>query len=211
MNIARKTLILFIVLTVCFYFLTLGLLGKGGYMYNRSLKRILENLEYTSDLLKSDIESLKIRSDSLNTEEGIRDAALSLGYYVEGDTIYLFSTSEVQDPVPSVELEKEELHPFSAFSNLAKTFTGPSAPRFVVTRMTPLAPRAPYNAVAVASFMTEKLAMSSGWRRARSVAVNSILSMRMRGVVFPSKVATPRMKKSVLSCKINFQICADVK
>ena len=87
-----------------------------------------------------------------------------------------------------------------AFSKRAKTLTGPSTPRLVVTRMTPFAPRAPYRAVAVASFITEKLAMSSGWRRARSVAESSMLSIRMSGVVFPSKVATPRMKKSVLSC-----------
>ena len=47
--------------------------------------------------------------------------------------------------------------------------------------MTPFAPRAPYKAVAVASFMIEKLAISSGWRRARSEEDISTPSIRISG------------------------------
>src|SRR3546814_10032878 len=55
------------------------------------------------------------------------------------------------------------------FSKRKLTFAGPSLPSLVVTRITPFAPRAPYNAVAVAFLMLEKLAMSTGWSRERSV------------------------------------------
>ena len=81
------------------------------------------------------------------------------------------------------------------FSILMLTVALPSLPSLVVTRITPFAPRAPYNAVAVASFIMEKLAMSSTFRRARSAVVSSTLSIRMRGLAAYPNVVTPRMKK----------------
>jgi len=107
MNIARKCIYLFLILSVCLYFLVLGIFGPGGYLYNKSLESLLRSLEYRADRLQSDIENLRIRADQLTMEDGIRDAALSLGYYVEGDTVYMFSTSELQagetNPVVSVQ------------------------------------------------------------------------------------------------------------
>ncbi|KAF5030679.1 hypothetical protein DSECCO2_635670 [anaerobic digester metagenome] len=46
-------------------------------------------------------------------------------------------------------------------SYLIATCVFPSFPSLVETNITPFAPLAPYKAVAVASFMIEKLAMSS--------------------------------------------------
>ena len=71
----------------------------------------------------------------------------------------------------------------------------PACPSFVFTRITPLAPRDPYKAVAVASFMIEKLSMSSGCKRDRSAVLTSILSINIKGdLAYPNEV-TPRTKK----------------
>ena len=61
-------------------------------------------------------------------------------------------------------------------------FALPSFPSLVVTRITPFAPRAPYNAVAVASFIIEKLAISSGCKRDRSEDEISSPSIKIRGL-----------------------------
>jgi hypothetical protein len=75
----------------------------------------------------------------------------------------------------------------------------PSFPTFVVTKITPFAPLAPYKDVAVASFIIEKLAMSSGCNRAKSVEVVSIPSIRINGDLAYPKVLTPLIKNSALS------------
>ena len=87
-------------------------------------------------------------------------------------------------------------------SKRAETFTFPSFPSLVVTRMTPLAPREPYNAEPVASFIIEKLAISSGCRRARSVLDISTLSIKINGSFLDSapKEVIPRTKNCALSC-----------
>ena len=93
-----------------------------------------------------------------------------------------------------VGLEKE-------FSIRALTDTLPSLPSFVVTAITPFAPRAPYKAVAVASFIIVKLAISSVFNRAKSSVLSSIPSIKINGSFFASapKVVIPRIKKLALS------------
>ncbi len=88
------------------------------------------------------------------------------------------------------------------FSILALNLTLPSRPSLVVTKITPLAPLAPYSDVAVASFITEKLAISSVFNLARSSVPNSIPSINISGSFFASapNVVIPRMKKLALSC-----------
>ena len=68
-----------------------------------------------------------------------------------------------------------------------------------MTKITPLAPRAPYNDVAVASFMIEKVAILSGSKRARSEVVISNPSSKIKGLFLYPKVVTPRIKNSALS------------
>ena len=69
----------------------------------------------------------------------------------------------------------------------------------MVTKITPLAPLAPYKEVAVASFMIEKLAILSGSILAKSLVVTSKPSIRIRGLFAYPKLVTPRIKNSALS------------
>src|ERR1700730_11158698 len=85
-------------------------------------------------------------------------------------------------------------------STRALILTLPTLPSLVLTSITPLSPRAPYKAVALASFKKEKLAISSICKRARSEADNSTLSIRISGEELYPKVVTPLIKKDALSC-----------
>lgn len=115
MKKARKYLFIFLFLSLCLYLLVSGIFGQGGYFYNRSLRKILRSLQYRSDKLQSDIQVLQQKSEELETEEGLRNTALNLGYYIEGDSVYVFSTSGLQ--TESYEyVTVEEAQPFRAFS-----------------------------------------------------------------------------------------------
>ncbi len=61
--------------------------------------------------------------------------------------------------------------------------------------MTPFAPRAPYKAVAVASFKTEKFSITSEERAFKSPVDASTPSIKIRGEVGPANVDTPRIQK----------------
>ncbi|MNI13416.1 hypothetical protein D3C81_1152050 [compost metagenome] len=74
-----------------------------------------------------------------------------------------------------------------------------SRPDLVVTIITPLAPRVPYNAVAVASFKMEKLSITSGSNTFKSVADACTPSITINGEVIPLKVEIPLIQKSAPS------------
>src|SRR5690606_8081549 len=84
-------------------------------------------------------------------------------------------------------------------STRAEILTGPSRPALVVTIIMPLAPRAPYNTVADASFRIEKLSISSGCSLANASEVASKPSIRISGEVWYPKVVTPLIKNCALS------------
>ena len=66
----------------------------------------------------------------------------------------------------------------------------PSSPRFVVTKMTPLAPRTPNTAVAEASFNTVTFSISLGSRRKKERSTPS--TMMSGAALFASKEPMPR-------------------
>ena len=70
-----------------------------------------------------------------------------------------------------------------------------SLPFLVVINITPLAPRAPYNAVAVASFRIENPSITSGERAFKSPIDTSTLSIKTSGDVLLAKVEIPRIQK----------------
>ena len=79
---------------------------------------------------------------------------------------------------------KEELAELDN-SVLTLTLNFSATPSLVVTNITPFAPRAPYNAAELASFITEKEAISSGFILARSEEFISIpsISIDMAGAI----------------------------
>ena len=104
---ARKYLFLLlvlIVLTVCSFAILLAIFGKTGYLVNQDLKKQLKINEYRLDRDEVELENLRIQEQELSTEDGVRFAAMNLGYKVEGDDVYQFET---EDEVQTSEVETE--------------------------------------------------------------------------------------------------------
>ena len=94
----RKLIVVFIVLLLCFYSITLSFFGERGIIANNILKRQLKENEYELDRREVEIENLKLRRQELSTEDGLRSAAINLGYQVDGDDVYVFQTdASVED------------------------------------------------------------------------------------------------------------------
>ena len=96
----RKLVIVFIVLILCFYSLTLSFFGERGIIANNQLKKQLKENEYELDRRKVEIENLKLRKQELSTEDGLRSAAINLGYQVDGDDVYVFQSDGSGEAVP---------------------------------------------------------------------------------------------------------------
>ncbi len=103
----RKFIILFAVLTLCFYSLISSFLGERGFLANNSLKRQLKENEYALDRKDVEIENLEMQEKELSTEDGLRSVAMNLGYQVESDDVYVFPT---EDKVQTPEVTAEETH-----------------------------------------------------------------------------------------------------
>lgn len=112
----KRKFLLFLVITLCLYFVFSGIFGNNGYLHNKYLKQQLSVLEEEARKLGVDINSLIDDKNKLNTEEGIRDAAVSLGYYISGDTIHVFDGASLQssDNKESKQTETEVYKPMSA-------------------------------------------------------------------------------------------------
>ncbi|MGX8681663.1 MAG: FtsB family cell division protein [Spirochaetales bacterium] len=93
----RKLLILFIVLTLCFYSLIVTFFGERGIIANNQLRRQLKENEYELDRREVELENLERQRQELSTEDGLRSAAMNLGYQVESDDVYVFSAETAQE------------------------------------------------------------------------------------------------------------------
>ena len=93
----KRYLFILFISVFCFYFLFSGLFGEKGFFYNKSLERQIEEKQRQSEKLSLIIENLKEQRKNADSEEAIRNSAVSLGYYVDGDTVYQFNTASLQD------------------------------------------------------------------------------------------------------------------
>lgn len=94
----RFLLLVLIVLIVCSYCLLAAFFGKTGFLANQELKKQLKINEYRLDRDEVELENLRIQEQELSTEDGVRFAAMNLGYKVEGDDVYQFETEDQVQP-----------------------------------------------------------------------------------------------------------------
>jgi len=111
----RKLLILFVVLTLCFFSLISSLLGERGIIVNNELKRQLKENEYELDKGNVELENLRMQQKELATEDGLRSAAINLGYQVESDDVYVFSSEGEAKPSVTVRTEQAATSEKSGF------------------------------------------------------------------------------------------------
>lgn len=96
---ASKIFFIFIVLSIGLYFVSVGVLGQNGLLYNRTLEKLLTQKKYQEDKIGVELNSLIQRQIELASDQGLKDAAVSLGYYTEDDKVYMFSEDSIQDAV----------------------------------------------------------------------------------------------------------------
>jgi len=117
----RKLAVLFIVLTLCFYSLLLTFFGERGIIANNQLKKQLKENEYELDRREVELENLEHQKQELSTEDGLRSAAMNLGYQVDSDDVYVFSTESHQQSkqsLQSADAPKKETTSFKPLSML---------------------------------------------------------------------------------------------
>jgi hypothetical protein len=84
------------------------------------LKQELEGVRYKKEVLSLQVDSLRSQQSELQSGEGLRDAALKLGYQSEGEQVYYFS-DEIPNSVNtarSVSSESPKKKSFTGFSVL---------------------------------------------------------------------------------------------
>lgn len=115
----RKLVILFIVLTLCFYSLLLTFFGERGIIANNQLRLQLKENEYELDRREVELENLEHQRQELSTEDGLRSAAMNLGYQVDSDDVYVFSAESAQTAKPSAFQTDASEKQVSAFKPLS--------------------------------------------------------------------------------------------
>ena len=119
----RKLIVLFVVLILCFYSLISSFLGERGFLVNNSLKRQLKENEYELDRKDVEIENLEIQEKELSSEDGLRSAAMGLGYQVESDDVYVFPTEDKAKSSESTASTTSTTQSKDAFRPWSKAFT----------------------------------------------------------------------------------------
>lgn len=104
----KRFLLILIICFISMYFLLAGIFGSSGYLYNESLKKQIKQKQMMSERLAIDIENLKNRQSNLSSEEGLRDSAIGLGLYVDGDTVYLYDTPALQENENSFQIDTDD-------------------------------------------------------------------------------------------------------
>lgn len=119
----RKLIILFAVLMLCFYSLISSFLGERGFLVNNSLTRQLKENEYELDRKDVEIENLEIQEKELSSEDGLRSAAMGLGYQVESDDVYVFPTEDEAEASKTTGSEAAAVQTKQEFKPWSKLFT----------------------------------------------------------------------------------------
>lgn len=118
----RKIIIVFLVLLLCFYSLISSILGERGFLANNQLKRQLKANEYELDRKAVELENLKIQEKELSTEDGIRSAAMNLGYQVDTDNVYVFQTEDMPSGPNMAVSTNKQMMDNDAFKPWASSF-----------------------------------------------------------------------------------------
>lgn len=108
---------------LCFYSLISSFLGERGFLVNKSLTRQLKENEYELDRKDVEIENLEIQEKELSSEDGLRSAAMGLGYQVESDDVYVFPTEDEAKSSESTASTTSTTQSKDAFRPWSKAFT----------------------------------------------------------------------------------------
>ena len=105
----RKLMMLFLVLSLCFFCLISSFFGERGFLANNQLKRQLKENEYKLDKSDVEIEVLQKQEEDTATSDGLRVSGMRYGSATDGDEVYVFETrDEVQKPQTSYNADQKQ-------------------------------------------------------------------------------------------------------
>jgi cell division protein FtsB len=90
----RKFLLVFTLSLVLSFPLMLSVFGEGGFLHNQALRREIERLKYSQQVLSLQVDSLKNQQDRMGERDAIQDAAFKYGYQSEGEQVFYFNLEE---------------------------------------------------------------------------------------------------------------------
>lgn len=115
----KRLLLIFFILDFGLFFLLTGLFGSNGLFVNKEIEKQIYQVEEDIYKIDNQIEQLKKKIDELETEEGIRESALRLGYKIKGDDIIVFKTSSLmENQVEENNVSNINFKVFRPFSNV---------------------------------------------------------------------------------------------
>ena len=95
---ATKKLFVAIFLFLMVFCLLSAIFSDSGLLANRSLERLLSQLDREREEKLLALEALEERRSQMSSQASLDDLALSLGYNREGDVVYYF---QEEDEIPS--------------------------------------------------------------------------------------------------------------
>ncbi len=97
----RKFLFVFAISLVLSFPLMLSVFGEGGFLHNQALRREIETLRYSQQVLSLQVDSLKNQRDRMGERDAIQDAAFKYGYQSEGEQVFYFDLEEDDASLPA--------------------------------------------------------------------------------------------------------------
>ncbi len=116
----RKIPIVFALSLGFTFSILLAVVGEGGYLHNRALRKEIARLTYEQSSLSLQVDSLKQQREEATKVDALKDAAFKYGYQSEGEQVYYFSMDDqdMSSDVPQVSVTTNNQKIFSGIRTI---------------------------------------------------------------------------------------------
>ncbi len=90
----RKFPLIFAVSLVLSFPLLLSVFAEGGFLHNQALRKEIERLRYSQQVLSLQVDSLSRQRERMGERDAIQDAAFKYGYQREGERVFYFNLED---------------------------------------------------------------------------------------------------------------------
>lgn len=90
----RKFPLIFALSLAISFPLLLSVFGEGGFLHNQALRKEIERLRYSQQVLSLQVDSLTMQRERMGERDAIQDAAFKYGYQREGEQVFYFDLGD---------------------------------------------------------------------------------------------------------------------
>lgn len=90
----RKFPLIFALSLAISFPLLLSVFGEGGFLHNQALRKEIERLRYSQQVLSLQVDSLTMQRERMGERDAIQDAAFKYGYQREGEQVFYFDLDD---------------------------------------------------------------------------------------------------------------------